>query len=84
MECDPSPSRHQHRQRYHQPAPLLNYGPTSLQYAPYPGPITDSTAPKHNSTTANGPQPSNKANDRDRDDSPMVGVCVQHNSVAIH
>ena len=81
MECDPSPSRHPHRQRYHQ-APMISYGPTSLQYAPYPGPMTDGSAPKHNSsTTANGPQ---QAKQSDRDDSPMVGVCVQHNSVAIH
>ncbi|CAH1370072.1 unnamed protein product [Tenebrio molitor] len=81
MECDPSPSRHPHRQRYHQ-APMINYGPASLQYAPYPGPMTDGNAPKHNnSTTANGPPPPKQ---NDRDDSPMVGVCVQHNSVAIH
>ncbi|KAJ8982345.1 hypothetical protein NQ317_013095, partial [Molorchus minor] len=78
MECDPSPSRHPHRQRYQ--GPLLNHGPTSLQYAPYPGSMMDSTPPKHNQAS-NGPQ-NNKPTDRD--DSPMVGVCVQQSPVAIH
>ncbi|XP_018570401.1 serine/threonine-protein kinase minibrain isoform X1 [Anoplophora glabripennis] len=77
MECDPSPSRHTHRQRYQ--GSLLNHGPTSLQYAPYSGSMMDSTPPKHNQAS-NGPP--NKPTDRD--DSPMVGVCVQQSPVAIH
>lgn len=88
MECDPSPSRHPHpRQRY--PAAstvsMMNHGPQSLQYAPYPGSRLESTPPsKHNQVAqSNGPQ-SGKSSSNDRDDSPMVGVCVQQSPVVIH
>uniref|UniRef100_A0A1Y1N919 dual-specificity kinase n=2 Tax=Photinus pyralis TaxID=7054 RepID=A0A1Y1N919_PHOPY len=78
MECDPSPSRHTHRSRYQ--APLMGFGPSSLPYSAYPGHVVaDSTPPKHNPPT-NGPTPGQA----DRDDSPMVGVCVQQSPVAIH
>ncbi|KAG5881271.1 hypothetical protein JTB14_003742 [Gonioctena quinquepunctata] len=77
MECDPSPSRHSHRQRYQAP---LSHGPTSLQYAPYPGSKVDSTPPKGSNQAPNGSQ--NKP--ADREDSPMVGVCVQQSPVVIH
>lgn len=78
MECDPSPSRHSHRQRYQ--TTLMSLGPVSLPYAPYPGhAVPDGTPPKHN-PPPNGPQNSQN----DRDESPMVGVCMQQSPVAIH
>ncbi|CAH1280610.1 unnamed protein product [Diabrotica balteata] len=70
MECDPSPSRHIHRQRFQ--SSMLNHGPPSLQYVPYPTTRMESTPPKHN--------PPNKTNEQE--DSPMV--CVQQSPVVIH
>lgn len=75
MECDPSPSRHIHRQRFQ--SSMLNHGSSSLQYVPYPTTRMESTPPKH-SHSQNGPQ--NKSDDQE--DSPMV--CVQQSPVAIH
>lgn len=79
MECDPSPSRHTHRQqRYQATAPLMSFGHSSLPYTPYTGhPVSDNT-PQKQTSAQNGPQ------NKDRDDSPMVGVCVQQSPVAIH
>lgn len=95
MECDPSPSRHPHRSRYQTtaaaaavgappPPSLLNHGPSSLPYAPYPNTMMDNnqTTPKHNQAV-NGPQTKQTDNNKD-DSSPMVGVCVQQSPVAIH
>ncbi|XP_056646825.1 serine/threonine-protein kinase minibrain isoform X1 [Diorhabda carinulata] len=70
MECDMSPSRYIHRQRFQ--SSMLNHGPPSLQYVPYPTNRMESTPPKHN--------PPNKTNEQE--DSSMV--CVQHSPVAIH
>ncbi|KAF5277903.1 hypothetical protein FQA39_LY06055 [Lamprigera yunnana] len=78
MECDPSPSRHTHLSRYQ--APLMGFVPSSRPYTGYPSHVMpDSTPPKHNPPT-NGPT----SGQTDRDDSPMVGVCVQQSPVAIH
>lgn len=87
MECDPSPSRHPHPRQRYPPAPtasMMNHGPQSLQYAPYPNSKMESTPPsKHNQVAqSNGPQ--SKSSSNDRDDSPMVGVCVQQSPVVIH
>lgn len=88
MECDPSPSRHTHRQqqqpqqRYQAAASsLMSFGHSSLPYTPYNTgghQLPDSTIPNTKAPTQNGPQ------NKDRDDSPMVGVCVQQSPVAIH
>lgn len=64
MECDPSPSRHQHKMY-----PVMPYGFM----------VPDGINQKH-SVPQNGPNNSQT----DRDDSPMVGVCVQKSPVAIH
>lgn len=89
MECDPSPSRHPHRSRYQTttvgappPPSLLNHGPSSLPYAPYPNTMMDNQTPKHNQA-ANGPQ-SKQTDSSKEDSSPMVGVCIQQSPVAIH
>lgn len=78
MECDPSPSRHSHRSRYQ--SSLMGFGPSSLQYPPYPGHTVPDTAPPKHNMPVNGPASSQA----DRDDSPMVGVCMQQSPVAIH
>ncbi|XP_023027475.2 serine/threonine-protein kinase minibrain isoform X1 [Leptinotarsa decemlineata] len=75
MDCDPSPSRHSHRPRYQAPP---SHGPTSLQYAPYPGTKMENTPQKSNQAPNKGSQ--NKPQ-TDRDESPMV--CVQ-SPVIIH
>lgn len=79
MDCDPSPSRHPHRQRYQ--APLMGYGHSSLPYAPYSGHgVPDGNPPNKHNPPPNGP-PSTQT---ERDESPMVGVCIQQSPVAIH
>lgn len=65
MECDPSPSRHQHK----------TYPPV----VPYSFMVSDGMNQKHG-VPQNGPNNSQA----ERDDSPMVGVCVQKSPVAIH
>ncbi|CAG9863010.1 unnamed protein product [Phyllotreta striolata] len=80
MECDPSASasRRFHPQRFQ--SSVLNHGPASLQYVPYPTNRMESTPPKHpHSQSQNGPQ--NSKSD-DQEDSPMV--CVQQSPVVIH
>lgn len=84
MDCDPSPSRHQHRQRYPVTIPIVgigSIGSSSLLHTSYSGhTVPDGPVPNHNPQTQNGPSSSQA----DRDDSPMVGVCVQQSPVAIH
>ncbi|KRT82278.1 protein kinase, partial [Oryctes borbonicus] len=81
MDCDPSPSRHQHRQRYPVTLPIVGISSSTLIHTSFSGhTVPDGPAPKHNPQTQNGPSSSQA----DRDDSPMVGVCVQQSPVAIH
>lgn len=88
---------HQHRATHrYQPAragALMNYAPCSLPtdtmagyYQPYSGQrsYTGITTSQDGTTGKLQTASSSSNNQSERDDSPMVGVCVQQSPVAIH
>lgn len=87
---------HQHRatHRYQPPrsSALMNYAPCSLPtetmsgyYQPYSGQRSYTGLTNQDGTSGKMQTTSSSSNNQtERDDSPMVGVCVQQSPVAIH